>query len=121
MNHKTRIIFILLITIFISCLICIPNIFSMINNKVQGNSYISLINKNKDLLKEIENLNKTMNELNDKSYIVENVEEYKSEIQKELETKKEELDSINKDIEKLKSEIESQKSKNEEIKKYIIK
>ena len=121
MNHKKRIIFILLITISISFLTCIPNIVNIINNKVQENKYIKLLDENKILLREIEALNKTINELSDKSYMIENVEDYKKDLTKELNTKKEELDSINKNMSKLRTKIETQKTKNEEIKKYIIK
>lgn len=117
MNHRTRIIIILLVTISISCLICIPNIFNMINNKVQENNYIKLVNESKKISKELERLNISIIKLRDKNYMIDNIEEYK----KELQIKKDELDNINKNIEKLKSEIESQKNKNEEIKKYIIK
>lgn len=121
MKHNTRIIFILLITISISYLICLPNIISMINNKVQENYYIKSVAKNNVLIKEINTLNKTINDLNDKKYMIENAEEYKEDLTNELKRKKEDIETINKNIEKLKSKIKSQKSKNEEIKKYIIK
>ena len=120
MKHKNRIVFIIIITIIIASLICIPNIKNMINVTKQEKEYIKLVEKNKILLNEINDITKEINKLEENSKFIENAETYKKELETELTTKKEEIAELEKDIKSINKKIITQKSKNEEIKQYVI-
>ena len=120
MKHRNRIIFIILATIILASLICIPNFKNIINVRKQKNEYIKLVEKNKILLSEINEITKEINILKENFKFIENAETYKKELETELTTKKEEIAELEKDIKSINKKIITQKSKNEEIKQYVI-
>ena len=120
MKYRNRIIFIILATIILASLICIPNIKNMINVKKQKNEYIKLVEKNKILLSEIKEITKEINILKENFKFIENAETYKKELEIELKTKQEKIEELEKDIKSINEKIATQNSKNEEIKQYVI-
>lgn len=120
MKHRNRILFIIITTIIIASLICMPNIKNIINVRKQEKEYIKLVEKNKILLNEINDITTQINNLEENSKFIENAETYKKELEIELKAKKEEIEELEKDIKSINKKITTQKSKNEEIKQYVI-